>query len=219
MTTLFPKTVTCSHCGEASEQTTIGSTNRVGTPDLDLRPPPMERNTIDHWLQDCPRCGYVASDISAVEEGLDGVLAGEDYRELAMVAGPGRARVVSAFRRRSLIDMARGNHAAAGSAFLCAAWVADDGRDTATALACRRAAAAHLQIWLDSAERSIERRLQLVDVLRRAGDFPAATRQAAIVTAAIDETSPLTPIIAYQKRLIAAQDVTCHTIEEAHEGK
>ena len=64
MTTMFKQKVRCSVCGEESEHLAIGSTNAFGSPDLDLRPPEMQRSTMPHWVQECPKCGYVACVIS-----------------------------------------------------------------------------------------------------------------------------------------------------------
>ena len=43
-TTLGRIDVTCTVCSAKSEQTVIGSTNAFGAPDLDLRPPEMQRS-------------------------------------------------------------------------------------------------------------------------------------------------------------------------------
>ena len=74
MTTRGSSMVTCSRCGTASRLPFIGSTNRMGAPDLDVRPPSMLRETIDCWIQDCTACGYAATDISVAEDGIDAVL-------------------------------------------------------------------------------------------------------------------------------------------------
>ena len=54
----------CYVCGKMSEQMVLVSTNQFGYPDLDLRPPEMERSTMDWWIEECPHCGYVAPDLS-----------------------------------------------------------------------------------------------------------------------------------------------------------
>ena len=48
----------CSVCGETTEQPVLMSTNSWGYPDLDLRPPEMQRSTMHVWIQECPHCGY-----------------------------------------------------------------------------------------------------------------------------------------------------------------
>ena len=54
----------CSVCGENSEQLVLISTNSWGYPDLDLRPPEMQRSTMNVWIQECPHCGYVAGKLT-----------------------------------------------------------------------------------------------------------------------------------------------------------
>jgi endogenous inhibitor of DNA gyrase (YacG/DUF329 family) len=63
MTSYGSKTVKCSVCGQDSEQGIIMSTNSFGSMDLDMRPPEMERSSMDLWLQECPHCGYVANSL------------------------------------------------------------------------------------------------------------------------------------------------------------
>jgi hypothetical protein len=57
MTTLYREKSRCAVCGIATEYTSIGSTNAFGSPDLDTRPPEMQRSTIFAWVQRCPECG------------------------------------------------------------------------------------------------------------------------------------------------------------------
>ena len=64
MTTIGKISAECVICGKESEHTSITSSNAMGSPDLDLRPPEMQRSTMEWWLQECPACGYVAPDIS-----------------------------------------------------------------------------------------------------------------------------------------------------------
>jgi len=46
MTTLFMTSVDCAVCQSKQEITQIGSTNAFGSMDLDMRPPPMQRDTL-----------------------------------------------------------------------------------------------------------------------------------------------------------------------------
>src|SRR5579871_4989485 len=63
MTTYAPTTVTCANCGKKSEQYLLTSSNKFGSSDLDLRPPPMMRDTMRVWLQQCPHCQYIAPNL------------------------------------------------------------------------------------------------------------------------------------------------------------
>lgn len=197
----------------------VASTNQLGAPDLDVRPPPMLRDTIDCWIQDCSACGYVASDIARGEDGIDAVLASDAYRALAGVPGPGAERLISAFRRRAMIDDARGNPDGAGNRLLQAAWVADDSGAAATAIACRREAAARMAAHLAGGDPPVEYRLRLVDVLRRARLFAEAATEADAVLATAPPGDMLAAIAAFQNKLIAAADTDRHTVDEIHQGK
>lgn len=77
MTTTVPHHSVCGVCGGISEQTGLQSTNAFGSPDLDLRPPEMERSTMCYWVQTCPQCGYCASDIAEKLQRSSGLL--NDY--------------------------------------------------------------------------------------------------------------------------------------------
>lgn len=220
MTTRGVRDVACSRCGSASRLPFIASTNQLGAPDLDVRPPPMLRQTIDCWVEDCSACGYAATDISAHEDGIDAVLASEAYRALARVPGPGAPRLISAFRRRAMIDDAKGEAEGAGKRLLFAAWVADDSGAAAVAIACRREAAERMAAHLRAHESApVEYRLRLVDVLRRAGLLAEAATEADAVLAAVPPGDMLAGIAAYQNKLIAAADTDRHTVDEIHQGK
>ena len=58
MTTMFRATHKCAVCGEMETYYEIGSTNSFGSPDLDLRPPQMQRGTMGEWIQK-ERCGFL----------------------------------------------------------------------------------------------------------------------------------------------------------------
>jgi hypothetical protein len=161
--------VTCFVCGTESEHLILHSTNTFGSSDLDLRPPPMARRTIGHWLQACPCCGYVASELGKPDERVRAVMATKAWRDLtgqpeeftpepldAMAARLGRmkARVIRSrwpapdnsslpniFLRRAFIADELGEIAAAARAALWAAWASDDRDDTEDAAASRRKAA------------------------------------------------------------------------------
>ncbi|MBR4908658.1 MAG: hypothetical protein IKZ43_06585 [Acidaminococcaceae bacterium] len=47
MTTMFRQKYKCAVCGAEQEFYGIASTNSFGSPDLDLRPPEMQRSTME----------------------------------------------------------------------------------------------------------------------------------------------------------------------------
>jgi len=69
-------------CAEKSFHMGIGSTNSFGAPDLDTRPPEMQRSTIYHWTQRCPSCGYCAADILKDTENIRELVQKTEYRNI-----------------------------------------------------------------------------------------------------------------------------------------
>ncbi len=80
MTTIVTETVKCGCCGKKSKQRGLGSTNQFGSADLDLRPPPMARDTMEYWLQTCPGCGLVAEDLAAETPAVADLVRSDAYR-------------------------------------------------------------------------------------------------------------------------------------------
>ena len=97
MTTIFQQSVTCGHCGTENEVIELGSTNSFGSMDLDMRPPPMERDTLAQQIHRCQGCGYCAPDLGE-RIGADGLLESDNYRALlADERYPDLARKVIAY--------------------------------------------------------------------------------------------------------------------------
>lgn len=63
MTVIQNMDMKCGLCGETSQQPVLFSTNSMGYGDLDLRPPAMQRDTMNTWVLECPHCGYVACNL------------------------------------------------------------------------------------------------------------------------------------------------------------
>jgi len=58
MTLPFSRDEVCAVCGAVSEQTGVLSTITFGPPDLDGRPAPLKRATIEWAIHRCPNGGY-----------------------------------------------------------------------------------------------------------------------------------------------------------------
>lgn len=215
MTTYFRRPTTCARCGEASEHSVLGSTNSFGSPDLDLRPPEMQRSTMSAWLQECPHCGYTAPDL------------GEESGDLSVVPGAGYAAARTDARFPPLARRFRANallHAAdpraAGHAYLCAAWVCDDAREPALARECRGAAAdsfARQKPFEDNPD-GVTAGAVVVDVLRRAARFELAAVVCDTLLAFDAATGVLRQVLEYQAARIMAGDDQVHTVAEAAGG-
>lgn len=190
----------CSVCG-APVRPPFRAPAAELAPDLDHRPGEPARSTLPRWIATCRRCGASGPDLSTLPAGAPDVVRSEAYRALRT---PGPAMP---FLRWALICERTGDPAAAAEATLHAAWALDDAGEPAADL--RRRAAA-----LFGKPDGPEDALRLIDVLRRAGDFAAATsRAAALDGMALDENSAA--ILAFQRERIAAADPERHMISSA----
>jgi hypothetical protein len=216
MTTLFKEEESCFVCGRSSEHTVLGSTNAFGSPDLDLRPPPMKRSTIRHWVQRCPFCGYCAASISEGPEIAKRIVTSSDYVE--QLAAPAFPALANHFLCWSLIQTADGEDAGAAMAALHAAWTCDDERATAKADVCRQKAIAQFTNarakGQQYAEDSAAEALLLADLYRRTGQFEQ-------VEAICEEELArqpgelMTSLFSAQRQLAQSRDSRGHTVEEA----
>lgn len=111
----------CAVCSMESEHLILQSTNSFGSPDLDTRPAPMMRNTMEKWTLRCPSCGYAASDITEAEVGAAEIVQGEEYQALLQdEALPALART---FMAESHLQEWLGDLRNAVRAAIHAAWV------------------------------------------------------------------------------------------------
>jgi hypothetical protein len=219
MTTYGFNEVLCSVCGALTNQQVLTSTSSFGSPDLDLRPPKMKRSTMSCWLQECPNCGFVSSDLNEPEKGAHEVLTTERYRAMLQTAGPSSA-LIHRCLKRSLLDESRGNTAAAAEHVLWAAWAADDADDpSATEW---RSKAAYLFLAAASAlpmgsKESMIMQTRTVDILRRAGRCKEAVDLADnILGHDIDPTTR--SVVEFGRGLAQSRERSTYTVQDALSG-
>ncbi|GAB4197801.1 MAG: hypothetical protein OHK0022_16400 [Roseiflexaceae bacterium] len=216
MTTLFRKEKTCAVCGATGTYTEVGSTNRMGSPDLDTRPPEMMRSTIDFWLDRCLSCGYCAPDVDQVQPGVAALVSSPVYQ--AQSQDPAYSELANRFLCWALIQEQLGDHSGAGWSRLRAAWVCDDNEQREAAVNCRRRAVDTLLHARAQGETFIEgvgsEEALLADLLRRSGQFEraAATCQDGL---ARDPEPPLRQILLFQQARALAEDGACYTMGDA----
>lgn len=198
--------VRCAHCGKESRQKFIFSSSSFGAMDLDTRPAPPARKFLSLEIQRCPHCGYCAPDISEGEN-IRLSPAYEVFAERGGMDGTGKNFLLAA-----MLCSEQGKEPEAGIFCLKAAWAFDDAADTANAAAAREKAAEHLLRYVD-AEEDGDIAIVLVDVYRRAGMFSEAEGMIGRIGDTGDED--MNAVLAYQRRLIRAKDVSRHTVEEA----
>ena len=212
MTTFLNENTRCAMCGQSSEHTSIGSTNSMGSPDLDLRPPPMKRHTMSVWIQECPHCHHIAPNISSIagsktdfdSADYKAILADEQFPELAR-----RFLAYAYLVTKSSPDTA-------GRALLHAAWVCDDAYLKEAAATCRiEATTCFLRDRpLEDSEAGATKALVVIDALRRAGRFEQAESECNVLSSYANAVGLLRNVLEYQRRLIARRDDAAHTVAE-----
>ena len=218
MTTFVEKEAVCGACGETVEVTLMGSTNRFGYPDLDLRPPEMMRSTMWMWLKECTNCGYCAEDIGEIEPEEKAIVLGDSFIKLRQSIGD-LDDMARRFRAAAFIAAERGFHASAFQHTLHEAWAHDDCQDTVRASAARLNAVDHInqahrnQIRLydeDGADAAM-----VAELLRRAGEFQ---RSEIKCRAALDDecADHVRQTLGFELDLCSVRDAGCHTMEEVY---
>ena len=218
MTTIVHRKARCYLCTTQSEFMRIASTNRMGSPDLDTRPPQMERSTMRTWVQRCPKCGYCASDVSAPRPEAAAVVSTREYKR--QLADPEFPPLANSFLCKALIESACGEYSAEAWALIHAAWVCDDSGHVNQAVMCRQRATEALARAEEHGQQLTEQEgaatAILVDLLRRSGRFDQARRVIAERCSTIADDIILR-VLDFQIRLIDQDDESCHTIAEAYE--
>ena len=219
MTSIAERTVICGHCGQAQTVQVLLSTNRSGYPDLDLRPPPMMRDTLHIQVQCCSACGYCAPNIAiSLDAQAAAVMTGAEYRNtLQREDLPLTARQMLC---RGLLEAAVDQPLRAAWSVLKAAWVCDD--ENVTAVPLRELAAEHFLKAMATDEMPCEdvglSQALLADIWRRSGHFDKALVMAESgleLSSTVGLEGNIEDILRYQILLINQFDTACHDVYEA----
>ena len=216
MTTLYEKKTRCALCGNEEAFPRIGTTNAFGLPDLDTRPPQMERSTIFAWIQRCSECGYCSSDISKALPVAESVIHSSECRnQLNDEAYPESA---NSFLCQAIIDREANDYVGATWALVHAAWVCDDADRPDRAVVCRHKAADMLVTAEDHGQQVLEQNgastALLVDLLRRSGRTDDARRAITERRTTIGQEI-IVRILEFQALLTEKGDASSHTISDA----
>ncbi len=218
---------TCGCCNTQSRQPDLERAPRHGYPDLDLRPASPLREQMEHWIHQCPNCGYCARglEVAPAEPALIdsptywGVL---ENRRMPIAA---RRFLAAAMLVRSTdLDQVQANQ-------MGAAWMCDDVGTVqradgclrfgdlvnarAMAVECRMLAAATLRELKPFKEMvGMWRAASLVDALRRAGQFGDARAECLelLDQPRLGEAHRLR--FELELKLIRARDIARHSSEE-----
>ena len=210
MTTYFEERRVCAVCRKESSFTIIGSTSSFGAPDLDLRPPPLKRFTLDHWVHECPFCGYVAAEIDEPTTVDNEFLRTEEYRNCD--GHRFREPMACLFYRQSMIAKHDGKTGDAFHALLHAAWVCDDARDRESAAECRRLAIPLVSELIDGGEGNVDTMgLIRADLMRRAGLF---AEMEAMYASVRYSDKLMKRILAFQRKLAKRKDTEAYRVSD-----
>jgi hypothetical protein len=196
----------CYVCGKMSEQTVLASTNRFGSPDLDLRPPEMERSTMSWWIEECPHCGYIANNLSE-----ETVITKEWLRNNQYISCDDRnftCSLAERFYKHYLISVANNDHQSAFYAVLHAAWACDDVEDVDNAIYCRKKALKEMSKFVVDNDEKETFLLMRADLLRRTRQFDLLVKE---YEGQIFSEELLNKIATFQVEKAKKQDTACYT--------
>ena len=225
MTTVSRTNKKCFVCGLVSQYPALTSTNEFGYRDLDFRPAEMRRSSMVYWVQECPGCGYVSSDVSRGVPFLRYVrslIQSDDYLNCGDI--PFGTELAKRFFRQFYLLFEEGRLHAAFHAILAAAWCCDDAGEEDNAYKCRLLA---LELFPslrvseepkkeETEDEENEREALLLiraDLLRRTGQFDEVIRSCS--DAHFQTERSFDSIAKYQVELALSRDRSCHNIEEA----
>jgi hypothetical protein len=212
MTTFHSEVIGCAVCGKVSSFQALSSTSAFGSFDLDLRPPPLQRHTMEFWQQECPSCGYVNVTIGTPLEGAADIVRSPEFEALRSTSD--EPALVNRFKRHALL--VADEPIQSGWTLLHAAWVCDDLGLRELAKRCREDCA---DLWSSAPygydEDSARMQSVLVDVLRRSEHFDEADMLIDIALQSGGATSIMVDVLQFQRRLVGSYDSGVYTVEQA----
>ena len=214
MSVLQNKQIKCSVCGYSSEQVVVCSTNQIGSPDLDLRPPQMERSTLQYHVQECPFCSYANRSIELKPpKGMTlDWLRSEAYQscdKLNLISMQEKK-----FYHYYLICKKQNRLANLFYALRDTIWICDDNNDSEIASFLRIKAAPMARKLYKRTLNPIYKVIEC-DMLRRAGKFDEVKSFNHVFT--FRDRRLLNQILDYERKKAAECNSCCFTIAEVLE--
>lgn len=226
MTTYALLTQICPACGNIVEYQSLTSTNSFGSPDLDLRPPPMHRNTIHTWVVRCHQCECCFEPDSESNDLDFDVMDTDEYKQLS------KDQTLPELAKDFMcLGMLKRYLDGKIDALLHAAWVCDDEELVLQANTCRKKA---YEILAKNYETGLyqhcadyignpKKGLIALDLLRRSQNFELAQQKIDKVKVAIGKsTDPdkkvMQAVLRFQAEKIGKRDERTFTIKDAVES-
>jgi len=218
MTTWLDQTQKCCLCGTENQCSILGSTNTMGSPDLDLRPAPMERETMNGWFQECESCHYVSVDLAQQSGDAKSIVESNEYQ--SAIANSDLPPIARRFALCALLNAH--DREIAGTALLRAAWVCDDAEDKDLAKSFRNQSADTLKKLqpFENSEEHATLATMLIDVLRRAERYEEATKLAnqLLKFKAVKRSEVMKAVVNFQLSLCDAGASDCRQVKDAVEA-
>ncbi len=170
----------------------------------------MQRYTMDSWVQECPRCGFVSQKITDRTAVTSDFLKSEAYRTCEGLNF--KSDLAALFYRHYMISLKTADAEKTYHAILHAAWACDDADDTENARRCRELALPQLERMIRS-EPPNRKSLLVVksDLLRRSGHFEELISEYKDVRF----SDPLLDkILAFEIEKASQQDANCYTVSD-----
>lgn len=223
MTTYRETTLTCPACGNTDAYTALMSTNAFGSADLDLRPPPMERNTMHAWIRCCQKCSCCFQDHTTKEDlNLENMQSEVFIQTRKDESLPDLAKSFACFA------ILTKEYDRESIAWLQSAWVCDDTEQETHAREFRKKA---YQIIAQNYQHGSQHRaanyqsnpekgLMALDLLRRSQDYERAKEIIDTVAKAVDNSNDpnkkiMASVVRFQSEKINALDARTYTIQDA----
>ena len=199
----------CPVCGKKTPQPVLFSTNTFGYPDLDLRPAPMQRDTMDTWILECPNCGYVSSNFDSEPTITKDFLKSDAYTTCDGIEFKGK--LAKRFYRNYLIAKHNNNAAGCFNNLLHCAWDCDDKEDP-NAAHVRKLALPYITglIEIDSEGKNNYLAMK-ADLMRRCGEFDQLINEYSDI---ITGEEIINRVIQFQIQKAKEKDTTCYTVED-----
>jgi hypothetical protein len=223
MTTYAFVTQVCPACGNINEYQSLRSTNTFGSADLDLRPPPMKRDTLHTWVKRCSECDC------CFQTGLEGNDLNLEIMDTEKYQRVGKDHTLPELAKDFIrLGMLLQRLEKKSSAWLHAAWVCDDAESKTQASRCRKKA---YDLIAENYETGRHQHsadyignpgpgLLALDLLRRSQHFELAQQKIDKVKIAVGETTDpdkevMQAVVRFQAEKIGTQDAHTYTIRDA----
>ena len=196
----------CVMCGKESEQIEIMSTSSFGAPDLDLRPPQMQRSTMAFWVQKCPYCNYSAASIEKEKNITKEFLESDDYKTCE--GNDFENDLVVKFYQAYMIAKEIKNFDNAFNFIKYAAWTFDDLKDYKNASICRLKAI-DLLSKIENKDTNIK--IVEIDMLRRASEYDKAID---FISRIKTNEELIQQILDFENKKCIEKDNKCYTVND-----